>query len=266
MSRRAEIVLSLALAAALLALPGSAQMNKAAGVGGTINSVEGAPTLLYDQNNNASGNGAPDQDFEAAFNAYDSRGADDFEVTFAGGWVVEQVTTVGTTGGATTSVDVQFLADAAGFPDAAPVTGCDYPGIVPTSQVGGSFVLDLPTGCNLTTGFYWVAIQANQDFGTAGQHFWSNRTVQSNQGAVWENPGDGFATGCTTWDRMTTCGVGGGASPDFLFQILGTEGIPGGGPGEPIVTIPTLDVVGLVALFALLAGAAFFMLRRRQNA
>ncbi len=257
-----------AMALALLALPAAAQLSNAAGVGGVVPTIpEGAAILLYDQTDMASGNGAPDQNFEAAFDGYDSEGGDDFEVTFADGWTIEQVTTVGTfsTTGPTASVDVFFYADAAGFPDTGAGALCTYPGVVPTSQTMGSYVLDLPAPCILPMGFYWVTLISNLDFGTAGQHFWSNRTTQSFSGGVWRNPGDGFGSGCTAFDRQTTCGVGGGTNPDFLFQILGQEGGAGGGGGGDILAIPTLDVVGLIALLALLAGAALFLMRRKAT-
>ena len=181
-----------------------------------------SPTgVLYDQTSNSAGNGAPDQDFETSFDAYDSEGADDFVVPAGTMWSVDGVNIVGTTGGNSASVDVAFYADNATFPAAAPT--CSYPGLT-TFTGSGSLSITLPTTCDLGEGNWWVAIQVNQDYGTSGQHFWSNRSVQSNNGAVWRNPGDGFATGCIAWDRMITCGVGGGASPDFLFQILGTAG------------------------------------------
>lgn len=262
MRRRGEVVFILALAVGLLALPASAQLVNQAGVGGVAPTPEGGITDLYDQTDNGSGNGAPDQDFEAAFDGYDSEGADDFEVTWPDGWVVQQVRTVGTqsTGGSATSVNVNFYPDSAGFPGGT--AQCSYSGVVPTAQVAGSFTIDLPSDCFLPAGFWWVAVQTTQTFGGGnGQHFWSNRTVQSNQGGVWRNPLDGFGSGCTDWDRMTTCGVGGGTNPDFLFVIAGVLGAP---PPPPGVEIPTLDVIGLLALMALLAGTALFLMRRRQ--
>lgn len=255
-------------ALALLALPAAAQLSDAAGVGGVVPTVPEGPVLLYDQTDNPSGNGAPDQNFEAAFDIYDSEAGDDFEVTFADGWTIDQVTTVGTqsTGGSATSVDVFFYGDAAGFPDTGAGANCSYLGVVPTSQTAGSYVVDLPTSCILPTGFFWLTMISNQTFGGGnGQHFWSNRTTQNFSGGVWRNPGDGFGSGCTDFDRQTTCGVGGGTNPDFLFQLLGAEGGAGGGGGGDVLAIPTLDVVGLIALLALLAGAALFLMRRKAT-
>ncbi|MEM9292280.1 MAG: hypothetical protein AAGD01_11415 [Acidobacteriota bacterium] len=270
MMKRGVFAAVLALALLVIASPAVAQISDAAGVGGTaINGVAGGVVDLYDQLGiPPAGNGAPDQNFEAGFDTYDAEGADDFIVTFPQGWVVQQVETTGTqsTGGTATSVDVTFYADDSGFPGAAPVSGCEFLGVVPTTQNLGAFVIDLPTDCNLPPGAYWVAIITNQDFaGGNGQHFWSNSTSQVNNGGVWRNPGDGFGSGCTDWDRMTTCGVGGGTNPDFLFAVRGQEGIPGFGDAGPNpLEIPTLDLFGLLALFALLGGAALILLRRRS--
>jgi len=192
----------------------------AAGVGGQ-QPFESPRALLYDQTDNAAGNGVPDQDFEAAFDAYDAEAADDFVVPAGDvAWDVDEIATVGTTGtagGAT--VDVWFYPDAAGWPGAAAV--CSYADIVPVDNLG-SLTITLPSVCHLPAGTYWLAIQVNQEFGIYGQHFWSNRSAQSNNESVWRNPGGGFGIGCTDWGRQTTCGVGGGAGLDLLFQILGT--------------------------------------------
>jgi len=177
-------------------------------------------TLLYDQTDSASGSSAPDQDFEAAYDAYDSEGADDFEVTFPAGWDIDQVNTVGSGTGPVTDVTVRFYADNAGFPSAVPQPGCDFPDLSSFTGVD-SLSIFLPTSCSLAPGTYWVSIQVEQDFVTADQHFWANRTAQSFSESVWRNPGDGLGTGCTVWSRQRSCGVGGGVGPDFLFQILG---------------------------------------------
>ncbi len=244
--------------AVLLALPASAALQKGAGHGGQapMASTKGAPVLLYSQNNSPAGNGAPDQDFEASFNAYDSEGADDFIVTDATGWTVEQIRTVGTTGtpgGATVKVTFLDNSPGGGDPDlpGAAVAGCSYTGIVPTDNLG-SLTIDLPAPCILPMGTYWVAIQVNQNFGSFGQHFWSNRTIQSNSESVWRNPGDGFASGCTTFTPQTTCGVGGGTNPDFLFEVWGQLG---GAGGDVSITKTGVDLGGQIVYTISVANA-----------
>jgi hypothetical protein len=59
------------------------------------------------------------------------------------------------------------------------------------------------------------------DFGVGGQWGWSTSSVRTNNGAAWQNPGDGFLTGCTTWGRLTSCI--GALDPDFAFIIGGTS-------------------------------------------
>ncbi len=232
----------------------------AAGVGGALAGGR-QPGTLYDQTDSASGNGAPDQDFEASFDAYDCRGADDFEVPANYYWDITQVQTVGTTGtpgGAT--VSVWFFEDASGAPG---TQVCSYSGLTPTDNAG-SLTIDLPTACR-TEGRTWVAIQVRQDWGTEGQHFWSNRSTQSYSPSQWENPGNGFGTGCTTWGAQmgtldtnpaTGCGVGGGTNPDFLFAVVGSQVVQ--------TVVPTLGTAGVVAMIALLAAAALAVLLRRS--
>jgi hypothetical protein len=220
MFNKVSKLFAVAAMVSLVCVPAMAQKPEAA-AGRTGDIPQAGPgVLLYDQTDNAAGNGAPDQDFEAGFDAYDAEGADDFVVA-APGWGIDRVVTVGTysTTGPCVNMDVVFYPDAGTLPGAAPV--CSYLNVVPTSDTAGSLTLDLPSTCSLPPGTYWVALQCQLDFGVGGQHFWSNRSTQSNSGSVWRNPNDGFATGCVNWDRQTTCGVGGGLSPDFLFQIWG---------------------------------------------
>lgn len=208
------VVLTFALAGA--AAPGPSAQANASGV------VPNSPTgVLYSQTDNASGDGAPAQDFEAQYNIYDSEGADDFVVPANTQWTVDGVVIVGTSGGTTPSVDVAIYPDSATYPGATAV--CSYLDVT-TLTGSGTLNITLPTPCVLGPGTYWLAFMSNQTFAGSGQYFWSNRSTTSNSGSVWRNPGGGFGTGCAAWTRQTTCGVGGGVSPDFLFQISGTAG------------------------------------------
>jgi hypothetical protein len=214
----------------------------------------GGAVVLYDQTAAVpNGNGAPDQNFEVAYDVYDSFAADDFVVTDATGWNITQLSIVGTTGtGPTVSSNVSFHADAGGAPDPTPIAGCDFPGATISSETAGSLVIDLGAGCVVPQGIAWVAHQANQDFATAGQHFFSGTATIAGAEGHWMNPGDGFATGCTTFSPSgSVCGVGGGVAHDFLFAVSGAVAVPAGPP--PVV--PTLTWYGLALM---LVGMGFF--------
>ena len=88
--------------------------------------------------------------------------------------------------------NVRFYSDSGGFPGALVESriGMSY------AQVGSTFTVTLSPAVSLTPGTYWVSVQSRQDFTPAGQWGWTDRTVQSNQGAAWQNPGGGFGV-CT---------------------------------------------------------------------
>src|SRR2546430_2127946 len=71
------------------------------------------------------------------------------------------------------------------------------------------------TGASLALGAatHWVSVQSRQDLTPYGQWFWGTRCVGPNSAcapatgnpAAFQNPGNGFGTGCTTWAVRTTC-------------------------------------------------------------
>ena len=225
--------------------------------------LPGGAAILLDQTDNASGNGSPDQDFETSFDIYDSLGADDF-VTNPEGWNIDGIETIGT-GGGSQSLSVTFYADGGNEePDRDDVL-CEYLNLVPGADytdAGGSMSITLPTACNIGGGTTaWLHVYTSQVFGGGGgQHFWSNRTVQDNAGAVWKNPGNGFGTGCVDWTTMTFCGVGGGF-PDFLFQILGEKKDGGTTDGTPAV-----GPFGVLLMVLALGGGSGYVMARRRRA
>jgi hypothetical protein len=88
------------------------------------------------------------------------------------------------------------------------------------------FTINLNQYFPIAPGTYWVSVQARQDANPNGQWFWHNRTVQSNAGAAWQNPGNAYGTGCITWNRKNAY-LPDQLWPDQVFQIIGlVEGPP----------------------------------------
>ena len=183
--------------------------------------------VLYDQINSPASFNVTSQDFETANNASDSFAADDFVVPAGQTWTVNQVEVVGSYfngAGPAASVNIAFYANTGSNLPGSPVAGCSYLGAAYSG--GANFNVTLPTACVLSSGTYWVSVQSRQDFAPAGQWGWNNRLAAANNGAAWQNPGNGFSTGCTTWGRKTTC-LPSQDGPDQLFRLSGTAS--GGG-------------------------------------
>src|SRR6266481_7840810 len=160
----------------------------------------------YDQYNNPATEppiNLGSQDFEPAMAAFDDQAADDFVLTIPRTNCITGVRVMGEysqEGGPASSFNVYFYQnDAGNLPGAlmAAFMNLPYSGTPP------DFVIPLPAPYSfcVNPGTYWVSVQARQDFNPSGQWFWHNRTVQSNSGAVWQNPGDGYGTGCISWNR-----------------------------------------------------------------
>jgi len=212
--------------------------------------------VLYDQTANPTISGYTSQDFTDAggiSDPFDSVAADDFEVPAGQVWSISGIDLPGFFGsgspGPVDTVAVVFYADAAGSPGAAL---CSFAGVIPAAQVSGSLSILLPAPCAMPEGRAWMSVQAVAPSMPNGQWFWFEESVQRFAAAVWQNPGDGFATGCTTFMPATSCGA---SQPDFSFLLRGMV----------LSDIPTLGGGGL-ALFALLLAAGSLMLVRRRLA
>jgi len=180
--------------------------------------AQASAVVLYDQYDNAAGPSAAltSQDFEAANDDLDGEVADDFVVPVGEIWEVDGVDVDGTGASPAASYHVNFYANVTGdnLPGAevasrpaSPFTGTDGDAVITFDPV------------TLAAGKYWVSVQARKDI-SAGQWFWQMRSVQSNAGAVFQNPADGYGTGCTTWTRNTEC-AGGLTDPDMVFRLQG---------------------------------------------
>ena len=184
--------------------------------------------VLYDQYDNASAIGTFSSTF-TDFPDFSSDLADDFVVPTGQTWNVQSIDADGAYflfNGPANSFNVFFYADNAGLPGAQVYSATNQP----FSVVGTTFSVTLPSIAVLTEGTYWVEIQANMTFLPNGAWLWRDRTVQSNQGAAWQNPGGGFGV-CPTWAVKTTCVPTGG--PDQVFRLNGTIG---GGTPTPTPT------------------------------
>lgn len=175
--------------------------------------------VLYDQYNNAS----PIGTLSTAFTdvpLFSSDLADDFVVPAGETWNVQSIDADGLIlgPGPINSFNVFFYADNSGLPGTQVYSAMNQP----FSVSGSTFTVNLPSLAVLAAGTYWVEIQANMMFIPKGAWIWTDRTLQSNQGAAWQNPGGGFGT-CPTWARKITCiPVTGG--PDQVFRLNGTIG------------------------------------------
>ena len=195
-----------------------------------FNRPRGGDSTLYDQSLSGSAIGFISQNFtDFSSGAYNAQGADDFVVTDAAGWTVDQINVGGVYfngSGPADSFDVQIYADAGGVPAAAPT--CTYTALSYTGSVP-SFSIALPTPCVLPTGTYWVSAAANMAFGAGGEFGW-NAYTGFTLGAVaqWQNPGGGFATGCSSWSAMDVC-LGQPGYNALSFQVVGHVSTGGGG-------------------------------------
>ncbi len=178
-------------------------------------------TVLYDQTSNASGFGTISQDFSDD-EAYSSAAADDFVVPSGKTWKLKEVDIPGTYfngSGPANSEDVTILQDKKGK---LGKVIAQFTNVVGTDN-NGSFAIPLgKKGVKLKSGHYWLSVVINMPFLNYGEWFWENQTAGTTEGdpAMWENPGDGYGSGCTTWTPETKCVL----SPlgDQMFVLKGT--------------------------------------------
>jgi hypothetical protein len=161
--------------------------------------------------------GIVSEDVDEGENAFDSRGADDFRLSTRC-----RVSAVGFDGlvynGVADSFTVTFYKDKGGLPGrvVSTATSSEF-GPCPPHVVCDTSVT-LPTPVTLRRGAGWVSVQAN--VGLAEEFVWMTAVTQNGKPAVWENPDNGFGTGCTTWATLQTCWGSLNPGPDFEFVLL----------------------------------------------
>lgn len=180
-------------------------------------------TVLYNQNSGGNGDGVDSQNFSSTYASYDDQGADDFIVPKKATWTVTEVDVTGAYyngSGPATSEDVYFYMDKKGKPGKAVKHG-SFTNIKGTGSP--SFALSLgKKGVKLKAGHYWVSVVANCPFSGCGQWAWEITPTFHNDDAMWQNPGGGFGTSCTSWGTLATCS-GATYAGDFMFELQGTS-------------------------------------------
>lgn len=179
--------------------------------------------VLYSQLDSPAGAGFTSQLFDPANATFDCRAADDFTVPPADiQWDVAGLQVLGAYFGGlgpTPNINVEFFGDGGGVPGAS---ACSYPGLLAgvdyIDDGSGNLTVTLPSVCALPAGDYWVSVQADMDSTVGGQWLWVERSVQAGAGFAWENPPDGFGSGCVVWTPAGGCGA---SAPDLLFALNG---------------------------------------------
>ena len=192
--------------------------------------------VLYDQYNNAGANATVSATF-TDFPTSSADLADDFVVPAGQTWNVQSIDADGVYfngAGPATNWNVFIYANSGTLPGTQVFSATNQP----VTQVGTTFTVTLPVAAVLTAGTYWIEIQANMTFGTQGEWGWTDRTVQSNSPAAWQNTGGGFGF-CPTWmPKLASC-VTTASGPDQVFRLNGTTGGGGGGCDNYTTTTST---------------------------
>jgi hypothetical protein len=156
--------------------------------------------------------------------------ADDFAVPEGTRWKLSEIDIEGTyfdgTGPAH-SLNIAFYKNGHGLPGRLVAK---YDEIAIAEDHFGSLVVRLPESLKLKPGRYWMSVQANLDFSVEGEWGWETATIVLDNPALFQNPGDGFMTGCTTWAPLRTC-ISDFEEGDLLFALRGRETTPQG-PGR----------------------------------
>jgi hypothetical protein len=161
-----------------------------------------------------SGYAVDSQNYESHYDSYDAVGADDvsFKNTHCKVRRIDLFGRYYNGSGPAASENVTFYQDAGGYPGQAfnsqTAVGSDD---------AGNFVIYLSQVNLRSHHTYWVSVQVNMNFSPGGQWGWENTYIQKGSPAQWQNPGDGWGTGCTTWQSVQTCR--GAPGPDLMFAL-----------------------------------------------
>ena len=179
-------------------------------------------TTLWDQSAGTNGIAIVSQNFEATFSIYDANGADDVPAGATAGTINEIVAngTYFNGSGPATSFDViiykkikkgkakvSATCSAQGYTD---LSGFGYPDIKLSGCKGKTKEKPKKTR---------VAVIANLAFSAGGEWGWNTNNAVNGSASLWQNPGSGFATGCSSYGTTTTC-IPSGEGGDYAYAIF----------------------------------------------
>lgn len=253
------------LAVVSISAPALAQIDSARS--GTLTAItpaimpapQSGTTVLYDQTDAATPPlGASAQQLFTSPSALDTQAADDIVIFHRSGWSINQINFVIATDNGkippAQAATVSIVADNMGLPNDSVVL-CKANNVVPSfNAAGNAMSVVFSTPCQLPVGHFWIEMQAISDFNINGNFVWEARRTQSNNAAVWQNPGLAFPGGpaCPNWATFDTCQIaanfiGHVVAPDLLFQVMGSTN-----DDVPPPTLPTLSPWATLLLIMLL--------------
>lgn len=186
--------------------------------------------ILYNQYNNSGAFAINTQNFEAAYNAYDSFAADDFIVPANTKWTIKGIAIQGlyfNGPGPAASFNVNLHQNNGGLPLDPPAPPTIRNNMTYTLNGTDEFRIKLTPPIMIPASqnprHVWIEVQANLDFagGLGGQFGWTDRLIQDNDAGAWKNPNGGFGV-CPNWDTLATC-IMTNDGPDFVYLLVGSH-------------------------------------------
>jgi hypothetical protein len=187
------------------------------GAGPVVRHSPGAQ-VLYNQNSETNYAYVNSQNYISGDPADDDQAVDDFIVPSGTTWKVTEVDVTGCCSGTSPITEnVYFYRDNNGAPG-KPARHGSFTNLSGTGNP--SFAISLGKGVKLKAGHYWVSVVANCVSADGCGWGWGERSTITNDPALWQNPGNGQGTGCTTWTILETC-LGNAYAGDFMFELQG---------------------------------------------
>ncbi|MEX2595565.1 MAG: T9SS type A sorting domain-containing protein [Salibacteraceae bacterium] len=166
------------------------------------------------------------QDFETANDQYDCMVADDFTVPSGETWYLDSLYiggqySAGAT--ATSGLIIHIYEDDAG--DIGPLVFSDTINNNLDFYGDGDLRPYWETPIEISSGTYWLALQARKDFGGGGgQWYWTREGSLTGYLPKWQNPNNGFGSGCTSWITSQNCAPLNFTDSGHIFTMYGCYG------------------------------------------